>query len=95
MTSQETQHALNISPEDVAAKLLDIGYYREFTVIFTKTNGEQRKITGFLEAPSGPPKNTKAVPMKVTQGDAAGQWRSFRLDSVLGIVSAADAAIFY
>jgi len=74
MTPQEAQNTLN-----------SIGYHKEFTVVFTKKDGTQRKITGFLEKPEGKLKNTKAVPVKVTQGDAAGQWRSFRLDSVLSI----------
>ena len=74
-----------MTPQEVQNTLTTIGYQREFTVVFTKTNGEQRKITGFLEKPEGKLKNTKAVPVKVTQGDAAGQWRSFRLDSVLSI----------
>lgn len=66
--------------EQVQHKLNEIGYYKEFTVIFTKKNGEQRKITGFMEQPTGPLKN--AVPVKVTEGDASGQWRSFNMDSV-------------
>ncbi|HMA77769.1 MAG TPA: hypothetical protein VKP88_01350 [Candidatus Paceibacterota bacterium] len=74
-----------MTPQEVQNTLTTIGYQREFTVVFTKTNGEQRKITGFLEKPTGSPKQTQAVPVKVTQGDAAGQWRSFRLDSVLSI----------
>jgi hypothetical protein len=71
---------------EVQNKLNSIGYHKEFTVIFTKTNGEQRKITGFMEEPTGTPKKD-AVPVKVTEGDAAGQWRSFRLDSVLEILT--------
>jgi hypothetical protein len=74
-----------LTQEQVQNTLVSIGYYKEFTVIFTKTNGERRKITGFLEKPEGKLRNTQAVPVKVTQGDAAGQWRSFRLDSVLSI----------
>ena len=75
-----------LTQKQVQNTLSAIGYYKEFTVVFTKTNGERRKITGFLEKPTGSPKQTQAVPVKVTQGDSAGQWRSFRLDSVLSIV---------
>ncbi len=82
-TVQQRLDSINI--EDVRANLSLIGYQREFTVTFTKTNGEQRTITGFLERPEGPPKNISAVPVKVTKGDAAGQWRSFRLDSVIDL----------
>jgi len=70
-----------MTPEEVQKKLDLIGSLREFTVVFTKKNGETRKITGFMEVPSGELK--EAVPVKVTEGDAAGQWRSFRLDSVV------------
>jgi len=82
MKPEEVRHTLNgISPEDVAAKLLDIGYYKPFTVVFTKTNGEQRKITGYMEEPTNGPKQSKAVPIVTEEG-----WKSFRLDSVLSIL---------
>jgi len=72
-----------LTTEQTQDKLNTIGYYKEFTVVFTKKDGTERKITGFMEAPEGEPKSLTAVPMKVTQGEAAGQWRSFKLDSVL------------
>ena len=74
---------MTLTKEQVQQKLNTIGYHKEFTVVFTKVDGTERKITGFMETPEGPPKNTTAVPVKVTQGEAAGQWRSFKLDSVL------------
>ena len=37
MTPQEAQNTLN-----------SIGYHKEFTVVFTKKDGTQRKITGFF-----------------------------------------------
>ena len=74
MTPQEVQNTLNM-----------IEHHKEFTVVFTKKDGTQRKITGYMEQPTGEPKQSIAVPVKVTQGDASGQWRSFRLDSVLSI----------
>jgi len=72
-----------MTPEKAQEKLNSIGPMREFTVVFTKKDGSTRSITGFMEPLEGNPK--AAVPVKVTQGDAAGQWRSFRLDSVVEI----------
>jgi len=74
MTPQEVQNTLNA-----------IGYHKEFTVVFTKKDGTQRKITGYMERPEGEPRQSVAVPVKVTQGDAVGQWRSFRVDLVSNI----------
>ena len=74
MTPQEVQNTLNA-----------IGYHKEFTVVFTKKDGTQRKITGYMEKPTGPVEQSVAVPVKVTQGDAVGQWRSFRVDLVSNI----------
>jgi len=76
-----------LTEEQTQDKLKSIGYYKEFTVVFTKKDGTERKITGFMEAPEGEPKQSTAVPMKVTQGEASGQWRSFKLDSVLEITA--------
>ncbi len=69
-----------MKPEEVRHTLNDIGYYKPFTVVFTKTNGEQRKITGYMEEPTNGPKQSKAVPIVTEEG-----WKSFRLDSVLEI----------
>lgn len=66
-------------------KLNQIGYGREFTVRFTKVDGTERVLTGFLEVPTKPVDYLKAVPMKITKGDEAGQWRSFKPESVLEI----------
>tara|TARA_R100001086_G_C11802263_1_gene249176 strand:- start:372 stop:605 length:234 start_codon:yes stop_codon:yes gene_type:complete len=76
-----------MTPDQVTHTLADIGYQRVFTVIFNKVDGTQRKITGFMDVPTGPIKNPNVVPVKVTEGDAAGQWRSFRKDSVLSIAA--------
>jgi len=79
-----------LTTTETQQKLKSIGYYKEFTVVFMKKDGTERKITGFMEEPEGElKKQSTAVPVKVTQGDAAGQWRSFRLDSVLSIDTAA------
>lgn len=69
MTPQEVQNQLNM-----------IGYHKEFTVVFTKKDGTQRKITGYMEKPEGPPKQSVAVPVVTEEG-----WKSFRLDRVLSI----------
>jgi len=66
-----------MKPEEVRHTLNSIGYYKPFTVVFTKANGEQRKITGYMEPQVGKPKQSKAVPIVTEEG-----WRSVRLDSV-------------
>jgi len=52
-----------MTPTEVRHKLDNIGYYKPFTVVFTKANGEQRKITGYMEQPTSGPKQSKAVPI--------------------------------
>ena len=74
MTKDQVQHMLN-----------NIGYNNEFTVVFIKKDGTQRKITGMMETPTKEP-NGVSVSVMVTEGEAAGQWRGFRLDSVLSIM---------
>jgi hypothetical protein len=69
LTANEVQNQLNM-----------IDYGQEFTVVFTKKDGTQRKITGYMEKPDGPPKQSVAVPIVTEEG-----WKSFRLDSVLEI----------
>jgi len=69
-----------LTANEVQDKLNMIGYNREFTVVFTKKDGTQRKITGYMEKPDGPPKQSVAVPIVTEEG-----WKSFRLDSVLEI----------
>lgn len=73
---------------DIQTTLNKIGYQREFTVVFTKKDGTERRITGFMEFPeNGEPRQTIAMPIKITKGENAGQWRSFRLDSVKEIIA--------
>jgi hypothetical protein len=69
-----------LTANEVQDKLNMVGYNREFTVVFTKKDGTQRKITGYMEKPDGPPKQSVAVPVVTEEG-----WKSFRLDSVLEI----------
>jgi len=69
-----------LTANEVQNKLNMIGYNREFTVVFTKKDGTQRKITGYMEKPDGTPKKSVAVPVVTEEG-----WKSFRLDSVLEI----------
>ena len=71
MTTTEARHTIE-----------QIGYGREFTVIFTKKDGTQRKMRCMMEAPTGEIKNPDVVPV---QDLDKGAWRSFRLDSVLSI----------
>jgi hypothetical protein len=80
MAKGERNHKM--TPTEVRHKLDNIGYYKPFTVVFTKANGEQRKITGYMEQPTSGPKQSKAVPIVTEEG-----WKSFRLDSVLGIIT--------
>jgi len=70
-----------MKPNEVQNKLNMIDYGQEFTVVFTKKDGTQRKITGYMEKPDGPPKQSVAVPVVTEEG-----WKSFRLDSVLSIL---------
>lgn len=72
-----------MNTNQVKHKLNNIGYNKTFTVIFTKKDGTQRKITGYMERPEGEPKQSVAVPIVTEEG-----WKSFRLDSVLEIVEA-------
>ena len=73
MTTTEARHTIE-----------QIGYGREFTVIFTKKDGTQRKMRCMMEAPTGEIKNPDVVPV---QDLDKGAWRSFRLDSVLSITA--------
>jgi len=73
-----------LTQEQVQKQLDTIGYYKEFTVVFTKKDGTERKITGYMEPPTKEP-NGVSVSVKVTEGEAVDQWRGFRLDSVLSI----------
>lgn len=73
-----------LSKEQVKFTLDQIGYDREFVVIFYKTStGEQRKMRCKMEVPtSGKPKNPEIVPVVDLDLDS---WRSFRVDTVLSI----------
>ena len=73
---------MTLTKQEVKHKLQSIGYMKEFKVIFTKVNGEQREMVCMMEVPSGPPKNPDLVP--VVEVDS-GAWKSFRTDSVLYI----------
>ena len=75
-----------MTPTQVQNTLKAIGYDNEFTVVFIKKDGTERRITGFMEVPTDGNKSKENVPIKVTQGEAAGSWRSFRLDSVTDII---------
>jgi hypothetical protein len=70
-----------LSKEQVKFQLDQIGYDKEFVVIFYKSNGEQRKMRCKMEPPTGnKPKNPDIVPVVDLEIDS---WRSFRVDSVL------------
>lgn len=76
---------MTISITEARHTIEQIGYGREFTVIFTKKDGTQRKMRCMMEAPTGEIKNPDVVPV---QDLDKGAWRSFRLDSVLSITVA-------
>lgn len=68
-----------LDKETVKFKLNQIGYGKEFVVIFYKVNGEQRKMRCMMEPPTGEPKNPNVVPVMDLD---KGAWRSFKVDSV-------------
>lgn len=68
-----------MSKEQVKFQLSEIGYDKEFVVIFYKVNGEQRKMRCKMEVPVGKPKHPDVVPVVDLDKDS---WRSFRVDSV-------------
>lgn len=59
-----------------------IGFGREFTVTFTKTDGTQRTMRCMMEPPTGPIKNPNVVPVMDLD---KGAWRSFKVDKVIEI----------
>ena len=67
---------------NVKSKLNMIGYGKEFVVIFTKSDGTQRKMRCMMEPPKGPQKNPDVVP--VMDLDAGG-WRSFNVTKVISL----------
>ena len=67
---------------NVKSKLNKIGYGKEFVVIFTKSDGTQRKMRCMMTPPEGPQKNPDVVP--VMDLDAGG-WRSFNVTRVLSL----------
>ena len=72
-----------LSKEQVKFTLDQIGYDKEFVVIFYKTStGEQRKMRCKMGVPTGPAKNPDVVPVVDLDLDS---WRSFRVDTVLSI----------
>jgi hypothetical protein len=72
-----------LGKDTVKFKLNQIGYGKEFVVIFYKVNGEQRKMRCMMEPPTGEPKNPNVVPVMDLD---KGAWRSFKVDSVRSIV---------
>ena len=68
-----------LDKETVKFKLNQIGYDKEFVVIFYKVNGEQRKMRCKMEVPTSKPKHPDVVPVVDLDKDS---WRSFRVDSV-------------
>ena len=79
-----------MSKEQVKFQLDQIGYNKEFVVIFYKVNGEQRKMRCKMEVPkrdsatplrasTSKPKHPDVVPVVDLDKDS---WRSFRADSV-------------
>lgn len=68
-----------MAPEQVKFQLSEIGYDKEFVVIFYKVNGEQRKMRCKMEVPSGKPKHPEVIPVVDLDKDS---WRSFRIDTV-------------
>jgi len=68
-----------LTKDEVKFQLKQIGYNKEFVVIFYKVNGEQRKMHCKMEVPTGPAKNPDVVPVVDLE---KGAWRSFRIDSV-------------
>lgn len=66
----------------VKTTLEAIGFGREFTVTFTKTDGTERKMRCMMEPPTGPIKNPNVVPVMDLD---KGAWRSFKVDSVIEI----------
>ena len=75
--SRETMNTLD--KDTVKFKLNQIGYGKEFVVIFYKVNGEQRKMRCMMEPPTGEPKNPLVVPVMDLD---KGAWRSFKVDTV-------------
>ena len=77
-----------LTKERVQELINQIGFYKEFTVEFTKKDGSKRVLTGFIEPPvDGKPKNPSAVAVKET---VSGQWKSFRMDSVSNLTVASS-----
>jgi hypothetical protein len=69
-----------LDKDTVKFKLNQIGYGKEFVVIFYKAStGEQRKMRCMMEPPTGEPKNPNVVPVMDLD---KGAWRSFKVDSV-------------
>lgn len=76
-----------LDKDTVKFKLNQIGYGKEFVVIFYKVNGEQRKMRCMMEPPTGEPKNPNVLgrydrtSVPVMDLDK-GAWRSFKVDTV-------------
>lgn len=79
MNKMTPQGRQTLAREQVKFTLAEIGYDKEFVVIFYKVNGEQRKMRCKMEVPSGKAKHPDIVPVVDLDKNS---WRSFRVDSV-------------
>ena len=79
------RNEVTMSENEVKRKLREIGPLKGFKVTFIKKSGEIRTIFGSLDVFQGDPKDgfKSAVPMIE---ESTGQFRSFRIDSVVEIV---------
>ena len=73
-----------LTKQEVQEKLDTIGYNRSFTITFIKKDGTERVLHGWMEPPvAGQAKVESAVAMREKD---TGEWKAFRLDSVISIV---------
>jgi len=76
---------VKLTKEETIQRLKAIGYERPFTVKFVKVNGEERIMLAAMSTPEeykGDLSELEALPVKDLE---KGQWRSFRLDSVVAL----------
>lgn len=72
-----------LTKQEVQKKLNTIGYNRSFTVVFIKKDGTERVLHGWMEPPvAGQAKVESACAVREVN---TGNWKAFRLDSVLSI----------
>jgi len=90
---------MKLTKDTVVKKLKEIGPQREFRVVFLKVNGKLREMNAMMEVPPADGGEVKdiseleAIPVMELKRDSAtasglekGQWRSFRLDSVVELL---------